>query len=150
MLKNSLIIVLLIVGFFDLNPTKIMNIINHAPSLVIEEPTQELKDATSDFAKIIKDKNDKLEVAVLANEFSKRLLEDKYDKVKFQTLNDVYVEASKLFYTDTMSKKYPDFTEYMESFLTEAIGSDEDIVLTNEHRTNLKIYLSALAWNLIN
>lgn len=152
MFKKVFIAGLLLVGFFDLNPKKIWDIVDDVvvptPTIEVEEPTQELKDFTKDFADSITNKADKIEIAVLANEFSKRLSGEVYSRIQFQTLNDVYVESSKLFYSKKMSEDYPKFASDMQNLLSTAAGGDDNISLSDSELKSISDYLKAFAWNL--
>jgi hypothetical protein len=150
-INRILIVVLLIIGIFDLNPQRIWDNLPlppFKPDIVIVEPSQEIIENTKEFADYITGKVDRLEVAVLANEFSKRVTGEKYSSVKFQTLNDVYIEASKLFYSQKMVDRYELFGQKMQKLLTDAAGGDVDVVLSAKEKEDISEYLRGLAWNL--
>lgn len=161
-IKVALIGTLLVVGIFDLNPTKLYPLIKpyvpnvpviipSEPLLDVEEPSEGNKAVVQDLANLITDKEDKIEIAVLAYEFAKRIQESKYDNRLFETYLEIYVEAGENFHTSGLYDKYgEDFVKELEKIFVSACGGKENVALSNAERLSLSEHFKALAWVLIN
>lgn len=145
-------IALLAVGFFDLTPGKIIDIIPKPPLvepvIVIDTPSQELIDLTKPVADLITSDEDKTSVAIFINELAGRLKLDKYQDIKLQSINDIMTEAGKIYYTNSIKGKYPGFGSGFTALIVGVTG-DDDIYLTDTNRKDLSDVLSALSWNLL-
>lgn len=126
---------LVLVGFFWNNiVSMIPKIDNVKPSPIsvvvdIEKPSQEILDKTTPIAKLITDKDDKLNLCLFNNVFSKRLVSYETDA---QKLNDVYVEAGKNFFGDSIKGKYQGFSTGLDNLFSSVLGTENHEVTDNE------------------
>lgn len=146
---------LLVVGFFNLTPSKIIDIIPKPvpplvdPVLVISPiPAQDLIDLTKSVADLVTDLDDRVSVAIFINELAERLKLDKYDDIKLQSINDIMTEAGKIYFTTKISGKYPGFGDSITTLIILST-SEDDIYMTDANREDLSNTLGALSWNLI-
>lgn len=123
------------IGFFWNNIVnnipKIENIIPSPTKVIvdIEKPSQEVLDKTTPIAKLITDKNDKLNLCLFNNVFSNRLISYETDA---QKLNDVYVEAGKNFFGDSIKGKYQGFSSGLDDLFSSVLGTENHEITNNE------------------
>jgi len=117
---------------------------NPTPSIVIEEPTQEIKDKTLKVSEKVTDNKDRLELCVFNKVFSERVL--RYD-ADVQQLNDIYTESGKILFKDSLKGKYDGYGEGVISLISEITGN-ENHQLTQSERQQISEVFSGLAWNL--
>ena len=116
------------------------------PSIVIEEPTQEIKDKTLKVAEKVTDTKDRLDLCVFNKVFSERVLG--YD-ADVQQLNDIYTESGKILFKDSLKGKYDGYGTGVISLISEITGS-ENHKLTEEEKQKISKVFSGLSWSLIN
>ena len=117
---------------------------NPAPSIVIEEPTQEIKDKTLKVSEKVTDTKDRLELCVFNKVFSERILG--YD-ADVQQVNDIYTESGKILFKDSLKGKYDGYGSGVVSLISEITGN-ENHQLTQEEKQQISEVFSGLAWNL--
>ena len=115
-----------------------------APAVVIEEPTQEIKDKTLKVAEKVTDKKDRLELCIFNKVFSERVLA--YD-ADVQQVNDIYTESGKILFKDSLKGKYNGYGAGVVSLISEITGS-ENHELTQQEKQQISEVFSGLAWNL--
>lgn len=141
--------VLLIIGFFDLNPSKINDFINHnivkpVPVVVVDKPSDELIALTKPVADVILDKDDKKHFAIFINEFSNR----KYKDITLQTVNNIITAAAKDFFGDSIKGKYKSLPDDLKKLLSVQAIESADNALTDLELKEISNRFKALAWNL--
>lgn len=114
------------------------------PSIIIEEPTQEIKDKTLNISEKVTDNKDRLELCVFNKVFSERVL--RYD-ADIQQLNDIYTESGKILFKDSLKGKYDGYSNGVVSLISEITGN-ENHQLTQSERQQISEVFSGLAWNL--
>ena len=146
-IRTGLGLLIVLIGLFlpqiqeripDLNPD------NPAPSIVIEEPTQEIKDKTLKVSEKVTDTKDRLELCVFNKVFSERVLG--YD-ADVQQLNDIYTESGKILFKDSLKGKYDGYGTGVISLISEVTGN-ENHELTQQEKQQISELFSGLAWNL--
>lgn len=149
--ENRLVLgfILFIVGFFDINPSKVIDFINSkvvkpTPVIVIDKPSDSLIALTKPVADVILDKQDKKHFAVFFNEFSSR----KYENVTMQNINDILTIAVKEYFGDTVKGKYTTLADNLVKLLSVQAVQSADSKLTNTELKEISDRLKALAWNL--
>ena len=115
-----------------------------SPSIVIEEPTQEIKDKTLKVSEKVTDTKDRLELCVFNKVFSERILG--YD-ADVQQVNDIYTESGKILFKDSLKGKYDGYGSGVVSLISEITGN-ENHQLTQEEKQQISELFSGLAWNL--
>ena len=115
-----------------------------APSIVIEEPTQEIKDKTLKVSEKVTDDKDRLELCVFNKVFSERVLG--YD-ADVQQVNDIYTESGKILFKDSLKGKYDGYGAGVVSLISEITGN-ENHQLTQQEKQQISEVFSGLAWNL--
>jgi len=138
------------IGFFWNNIVSVIpKFENKNPSLVeivnIEKPSQDILDKTMPIAELITDKSDKLNLGLFNNIFSKRVVSYETDA---QSINDVYVQAAKNFFADSIKGKYQGFAESLDGLFVETLGSENHKVLENE-KSSLSKTFGGLAYCLL-
>ena len=115
-----------------------------SPSIVIEEPTQEIKDKTLKVSEKVTDTKDRLELCVFNKVFSERILG--YD-ADVQQVNDIYTESGKILFKDSLKGKYDGYGAGVISLISEVTGN-ENHELTQQEKQQISELFSGLAWNL--
>jgi len=115
-----------------------------APVVDIKEPTQEIKEKTLKIAEKVTDDKDRLDLCIFNKEFSERILT--YD-TDVQQVNDVYTEAAKVLYKDSLKGKYDGYSQGVISLVSGVTGN-ENHQLTQSEKVQLGEVFSGLAWNL--
>ena len=114
------------------------------PSIVIEEPTQEIKDKTLKVSEKVTDDKDRLELCVFNKVFSERVLG--YD-ADVQQVNDIYTESGKILFKGSLKGKYDGYGAGVVSLISEITGN-ENHELTQQEKQQISEVFSGLAWNL--
>lgn len=144
-------VAILSIGLFDLNPAKLVDILPTpapvVPVLVIDTPTDSLRDLTKPVADIIKKSEDKVKLAIFINEGANRLATEKYKDVTVQNLNDVLVAAGREYFEAPVSAEYPEFSGAFKDLIVKTVG-DDDVYLASK-ANDLSEVFKALSWNLI-
>ena len=117
-----------------------------APAVVIEEPTQEIKDKTLKVAEKVTDKKDRLELCIFNKVFSERVLG--YD-ADVQQVNDIYTESGKILFKDSLKGKYNGYGAGVVSLISEITGN-ENHKLTQAEKEKISQVFKGLSWSLIN
>ena len=117
-----------------------------APAVVIEEPTQEIKDKTLKVAEKVTDKKDRLELCIFNKVFSERVLG--YD-ADVQQVNDIYTESGKILFKDSLKGKYNGYGAGVVSLISEITGN-ENHKLTQVEKEKISQVFNGLSWSLIN
>ena len=117
---------------------------NTTPSIVIEEPTKEIKDKTLKVSEKVVDDKDRLDLCVFNKVFSERILG--YD-ADVQQVNDIYTESGKILFKDSLKGKYDGYGAGVISLISEITGS-ENHKLTQQEKQKISEVFSGLAWNL--
>ena len=115
-----------------------------SPSIVIEEPTQEIKDKTLKVSEKVTDTKDRLDLCVFNKVFSERVLG--YD-ADVQQVNDIYTESGKILFKDSLKGKYDGYGTGVVSLISEITGN-ENHELTQKEKQQISEVFSGLAWNL--
>ena len=117
-----------------------------SPSIVIEEPTQEIKDKTLKVSEKVTDTKDRLELCVFNKVFSERVLG--YD-ADVQQVNDIYTESGKILFKDSLKGKYDGYGSGVVSLISEITGS-ENHELTQQEKQQISQVFNGLSWSLLN
>ena len=117
-----------------------------SPSIVIEEPTQEIKDKTLKVSEKVTDTKDRLDLCVFNKVFSERVLG--YD-ADVQQVNDIYTESGKILFKDSLKGKYDGYGSGVVSLISEITGS-ENHELTQEEKQQISQVFNGLSWSLLN
>jgi hypothetical protein len=113
--------------------------------LDVEKPTEDVLLLVKDINSLISNKNDRTNLAVFNYVFSNRLTKYSTD---VQKLNDVYVLAGEDFFKDSLQGKYKDLDKKIQTLFTSIVGEDNHM-LSEDEKTQLKIIFSGLSWSLI-
>lgn len=110
----------------------------------VEKPSDEILQKVRPVAALVTDVEDRAKLALFNYEFSQRV--QQY-KTSSQQLNDVYAEAAKLFFENSMVNKYEGFSSDLLSLFQSIVGDKNHILSTNE-KDALSELFSGFAWAL--
>ena len=106
-LRTIIGLAVIIIGLFWVQiQERIPDIVpDNTPSVVItiDEPSQEIKEKVSSIADLVTDEKDRLNLCIFNKVFAERV--GSYD-ADAQQINDVYTEAAKIFFGETLKGKY--------------------------------------------
>ena len=108
----------------------------------INEPSQEIKEKVSSIAELITDEKDRLNLCIFNKVFSERV--KNYD-ADAQQINDVYTEAAKMFFGETLKGKYEGYGSGITKLMSGVLG-EENHKLTDQEKKQLSEIFSGLAW----
>lgn len=128
----------------DINP--IPNEVDEVEEIInVDRPSDEILTKVRPVAAKITEIEDRAKIALFNYEFAKRV--NSY-KTSSQQLNDLYAEAGKLFFENSLVNKYEGFSDDLVSLFESVVGSDNHILSTNE-KDSLSNLFSGLAWALV-
>lgn len=110
----------------------------------IDEPTEEIKNKVSSIADLVTDEKDRFNLCVFNKIFAERVKSYEADA---QQINDVYTEAAKLFFGETLKGKYVGYGEGIQKLMSDIVGN-ENHVLTQDEKNQLSAVFYGLAWHL--
>ena len=110
----------------------------------VDEPTQEIKDKVSSIADLITDEKDRINLCIFNKIFAERV--KNYD-ADAQQINDVYTEAAKMFFGETLKGKYAGYGDGIKKLMSDILGN-ENHVLTQDEKNQLSAVFYGLAWHL--
>jgi len=114
--------------------------------VVLDEPSEELKELVLPIRGVITDKKDAIKTANFFLAFADVVSRDKDVITSTSTLREGFVRAEKLMLQGTeMVGKYPGFGLKKDAILAEAIGLDK-VELDDEKRARAVAVLRAIAW----
>tara|TARA_R110000796_G_scaffold95438_2_gene200630 strand:+ start:605 stop:1063 length:459 start_codon:yes stop_codon:yes gene_type:complete len=116
------------------------------PKIVINEPSEEIKEKISSVADLVTDTNDRTRLAVFNEVFSDRCIGYKSDN---QQINDIYTLAGKDVFGESLKGKYTGYGESITKFMKDTLGLEMHEV-TEQEKENLSKLFSGLAWGLSN
>jgi hypothetical protein len=114
-------------------------------NLDLSEPTKEILEVTNALNKLISNKKDRTKIAVFNYCFSNRVNNYETD---VQKLNDIYVAAAKYYFGDSLKGKYADLDIELTKLFINILGEDNH-VLSEDEKVNIKNTFGGLAWSLI-
>jgi hypothetical protein len=137
----------LVLIFVALSPSiKLPNPLPPKPVVLdVEKPTEDVLLLVRDINRLISDKNDRTNLAVFNYVFSNRLTKYSTD---VQKLNDVYVLAGEEFFQNSLKGKYRDLDQKIQTLFISVLGEDNHM-LNEDEKSQLKIIFSGLSWSLI-
>lgn len=136
---------LVTIGLFWDNIVKSIPKIDKTPNVnvvQIDKPSQEIIDQTMPIASLVTDKNDKTNLCLFNNVFSKRVTG--YN-TEAQKINDVYVEAGKNFFGDSLKGKYQGFSSSLDDLFISVLGVENHTV-TDKEKSALSETFRGLAY----
>lgn len=142
-------IVFLVAGFFINDIVDSLTIINQVEvvQLGLSQPSDEVSSIVGGIDDIIKDENDKLSMAIFHKVCSDRI--KNWPDLNQQEFNDVYVNAAKKFFGDSMKGKYEPLDGFLVKIIMDVTGDDIHN-LSQEERLKITQRLNGIAWHLIN
>ena len=114
--------------------------------LKIEEPQKTILSRVDDVESFNIENEDALKLAMFNFSFSKNVVDYSANS---QELNDVYVQAAKNMFKDSLSGKYDGYSTFVTSLLEENITSKKVHELSEEEKKNLSDTFEGLAWVLL-
>lgn len=148
--KTSLIIGLIILLLSSNN--KLLDSVNLPPKEIevldisIEKPSEDISSKVSIISDIVKEEQDRINIAVFNKVFADRLI--RYD-VNQQQLNDVYVLSAKNFFGDSIRNKYDSLDVFLKGVISDVTGDDIHI-LSEDEKSELSNRFYGVSWYLIN
>tara|TARA_R110000824_G_scaffold9932_9_gene44131 strand:+ start:2559 stop:3014 length:456 start_codon:yes stop_codon:yes gene_type:complete len=147
-LRTIIGLAVIIIGLFWVQiQERIPDIVpDNTPSVVItiDEPSQEIKEKVSSIADLVTDEKDRLNLCIFNKVFAERV--GSYD-ADAQQINDVYTEAAKIFFGETLKGKYEGYGSGVTDLMSDVVG-DENHKLTKEEKDELSNIFNGLAWHL--
>lgn len=114
------------------------------PTILVDEPTEEIKNKTLKISESVTDDKDRLNLSVFNKIFSDRVL--MYDS-DVQQLNDVYTESGRILFNDSLKGKHEGYGAGVVGLISDITGN-ENHKLTQEEKIKISDVFSGLAWNL--
>lgn len=128
----------------DISP--IPNEVDEVEEIInVDRPSDEILTKVRPVAAKITEVEDRAKIALFNYEFAKRV--NGY-KTSSQQLNDLYAEAGKSFFENSLVNKYEGFSDDLVSLFESVVGNDNHILSTNE-KDSLSNLFSGLAWALV-
>lgn len=112
----------------------------------IAEPNDVVLEKVSSIAALVTDDMDRVRLAIFNDIFSKRVLEYDTDS---QQLNDVYTEAARNVFGNSMKGRYEGYAAGITSLFKDVLGTKNHQVSDIE-KGQLSSYFKGLAWSLVN
>lgn len=136
---------LVLVGLFWNNIVNfIPKIDNKTPRQLVQinKPSDEVFNTVKPVANLITDPSDKIKLCLFNNIFSKRVTSYSADA---QQVNDVYVQAAKNLFGDSLKGKYQGFSYSLDKLFGSIFGIENHIV-TDKEKSVLSETFSGLAY----
>jgi hypothetical protein len=111
----------------------------------VEKPSDETIKKVRPVAALVTDVEDRAKLALFNYEFAQRV---KRYETSSQQLNDVYAEAAKLFFENSMVNKYEGFSDDLLSLFKDIVG-DKNHILSTDEKDALSELFSGFAWALV-
>lgn len=108
----------------------------------IDKPSDEVFNTVKPIADLITDPSDKIKLCVFNNTFSKRVTSYSADA---QQVNDVYVQAAKNLFDDSLKGKYQGFSGSLDKLFGSVFGI-ENHVATDKEKSALSETFRGLAY----
>ena len=147
-LRTIIGLAVIIIGLFWVQiQERIPDIVpDNTPSVVItiDEPSQEIKEKVSSIARLVTDTKDRLNLCIFNKVFAERVEGYSAD---VQQINDIYTEAGKTFFGETLRGKYEGYGSGVTDLMSDVVG-DENHKLTKEEKDELSNIFNGLAWHL--
>mgnify|MGYP003120470515 FL=1 len=112
--------------------------------ITIDEPSQEIKEKVSSIADLVTDEKDRFNLCIFNKVFAERVKD--YD-ADAQQINDVYTEAAKCFFGETLKGKYEGYGSKVTKLMSDILGT-ENHTLTQKEKDDLSNVFNGLAWSL--
>ena len=103
---------------------------------------QEIKEKVSSIADLVTDEKDRLNLCIFNKVFAERV---KGYNTDAQQINDVYTEAAKIFFGETLRGKYEGYSSGVIKLMSDVVGN-ENHTLTQEEKDKLSNIFNGLAW----
>lgn len=151
-MNNSMIrvigIVFLVAGFFIDDIVGSFTVINEVEvvQLGLSQPSDEISSIVSGIDDIVKDKEDRLAIAIFNKVCADRI--PTWPEFTQQEWNDIYVSAAKKFFGNSLRGKYADLDTFIVSLISDVTG-DEIGNLSANDRKQIVDRLNGVSWYLI-
>jgi len=116
------------------------------PLLAIEKPNEEIRLKTLTASEKITDSDDRVSLCIFNKVFSDRV--KGYD-LDLQELNDIYTQAGKIVFEDSLRGKYDGYGSSVVLLISDITGEDNH-QLTQEEKEDISKVFNGLSWNLLN
>ena len=142
-------IVFMVCGFFIDDIVSSLTVVNEVEvvQLGLSQPSDEISSIVKEIDDIITDRNDKLSMAIFNKVCADRIA--KWPELNQQEFNNVYVNAAKKFFGDSMKGKYEPLDRFLVGVIMDVTGDDIHN-LTPQERAAISARLSGMAWHLVN
>ena len=114
------------------------------PTIVVNEPSEEIKEKVSSIATLVTDDNDRINLAVFNKIFSNRCTS--YEATN-QEVNDIYTLAGRNFFQDTLKGKYEGLSKSLTDLMKAELGAEVH-ELSEKEKADLSKVFNGLAWSL--
>tara|TARA_R110002020_G_scaffold334105_1_gene549489 strand:- start:5641 stop:6090 length:450 start_codon:yes stop_codon:yes gene_type:complete len=135
-------LVLIIIGIFLDDIREWIPEVENAPAIDISEPTDIMLGEVRAVCDLVTDPDDRLKMCVFNKVFADRIPD--YNITAQQT-NDLYVDAAKNFFGDSVRGKYDNLSVKLKQ-LIESVITNEDHRLIEPEKRDLNKKFMALAW----
>jgi hypothetical protein len=142
-------LVIVLYGVFGKTISENLSIVNEIEviDLYIDKPPEAILNDTNDISDIISEKEDRISFAVFNKVCSDRM--QKWPNINQQDLNDVYVEAAKKYFGNSINNKYDGLAVFIKGKFQSVTGDDVH-TLTKAELENISQILLGMSWNLVN
>lgn len=111
----------------------------------IDKPSDAILSMVRPVADLIKQPEDRAKIALFNHEFASRI--NRYH-IDCQQLNDLYSNAGKKFFGESLRGKYNNFSQSLVD-LFQSVVTEENHVLTKDEKESLSKLFDGLAWALV-
>jgi hypothetical protein len=111
----------------------------------IAKPSDDIIEKVKPVADLITNSEDRAKIALFNYEFSKRITGYNTD---CQQVNDVYSNAGKYFFNESIKGKYPGLASGIEELLKSIIG-EENHILNQQEKKSLQELFEGFSWQLL-
>jgi hypothetical protein len=119
---------------------------HNAIELNITKPEAQVIEIVKPISNLITDRNDRIKLAVFNQEFANRVTAYNTD---IQQVNDVYVLAAAIFFSDSLNDKYKNLDTLIIDLIKKSV-TDDNHQLSLEEKNSLSNNFMGLAWTLVN
>ena len=135
-------LVLIIIGIFLDGIREWMPAVNTTPPIAISEPSDKILEEVQPICNLITDPDDRLKMCAFNKVFADRV--PNYT-ITAQQVNDLYVDAAKIFFGDSLKGKYNNLSMELTQLII-SVTTNEDHRLIEPEKRDLNKKFMGLAW----
>jgi|688.fasta_scaffold30705_3 hypothetical protein len=138
LIKNIFAVSLISFAAFGLIQKKIVQSIE----ISIKRPSEDVIEKVSPISQIVKNKTDRVQLAVFNKQFAERVVNYNTD---LQQLNDLYTLAGEYYFENKLKGKYEDLANKISNLIA-SVTTDDNHILLEEEKKKLSEIFMGLTW----